>query len=524
MEGENAGQRLDAPGGGRMAAVPGRHGGGMRSAVTQERGWHVLRLASPSRLRAELQLRRAAARLRRSSLFDAAWYLATYSDVAEAGLDPVLHYLRVGAAEGREPGPKFSGRDYLAANPDVARAGLNPLLHYVVRGQAEGRGETPARRLAAGELAPLLGFRVTSAERSRVTLVTDSLGPRSLFGGVATALLFATQMAARLGTSLRIVTETEAADAEAAGQVLRMLGVAPPKDIAFVFADRTRPERREIDVRSGDRFVSTAWWNTWNLLHATAPRNVIHVLQDDERMFYPHGDVHLMCTEVLATPGLRFAVNTRLLHEHFAAEGFDNVVRDGAWFEPAFPLSCYRWEDRADDGRQHFCFYARPSHPRNLYQRGLEAVSAAIERRILDPERWTFTFIGSGLADIELPRGVRPRVLQRLPWPDYAATLRGIDLGLGLMYTPHPSYPPLDLAASGAVAITNRFGAKRSLSQYSANILCVGSGLDALLEGIAQGAQLAADLPTRRRNYMQSGLVRDWTAAFGPALDRLLAA
>lgn len=39
--------------------------------------------------------------------FDAAWYLSTYPDVGEAGLDPLTHYIAFGAAEGRLPSPAF---------------------------------------------------------------------------------------------------------------------------------------------------------------------------------------------------------------------------------------------------------------------------------------------------------------------------------------------------------------------------------------------------------------------------------
>ena len=496
------------------------------------RRWRALLTDGPRRLRSELALRRAAALLRRSARFDAAWYRATYPDVANAGLDPVRHYLRAGAAEGRDPGPRFSSGDYLARNSDVARTGINPLLHYLRNGRAEGRAIEPTSpAYPATDLAPLHGFRTPQRDAPRVTLLTDSLAPGSLFGGVGTALLFVTLLAQRTGAELRIVTETQPPDVEAAARLLRLHGVAPPMEMQVDFAERHRPERRDIEVRDADLFVSTAWWNTWNLLHAVAPRQVIHLLQDDERMFYPHGDLHLLSNEVLATPGLRFAVNTRLLHEHLTTNGLGHVARDGAWFEPAFPRDCYHWQERGQergqeraDAPRRFVFYARPNHPRSLYRRGLEVVSAAIERRILDPAQWRFTFVGRDLPEIELPRGVRPQRLENLAWADYAALVRQCDLGLCLMYTPHPSYPPLDLAASGAVAVTNRFGNKQSLAAYSDNILCVDSTLDGLLEGLDAGARLAADLPTRRRNYAQSGLGRDWAAAFAPVFDKLLAA
>jgi len=78
-----------------------------------------------------------------SGLFDAAWYLAQNPDVCAAGVDPLLHYLRHGAGEGRAPGPDFDGAWYLERNPDVAAAGVNPLEHYVRHGAREQRATRP---------------------------------------------------------------------------------------------------------------------------------------------------------------------------------------------------------------------------------------------------------------------------------------------------------------------------------------------------------------------------------------------
>jgi glycosyltransferase involved in cell wall biosynthesis len=79
-----------------------------------------------------------------SKLFDRNWYLRANADVASAGMDPVEHYIKYGAAEGRDPGPFFSTRGYLAANSDVDAAGVNPLFHYLQFGRLEGRKIQPA--------------------------------------------------------------------------------------------------------------------------------------------------------------------------------------------------------------------------------------------------------------------------------------------------------------------------------------------------------------------------------------------
>lgn len=79
-----------------------------------------------------------------SDLFDREWYLSQYSDASNSNLTPEQHYLDVGAEKLYDPSPIFSTLDYLRANPDVAAAGINPLLHYLRFGKLEGRALRPA--------------------------------------------------------------------------------------------------------------------------------------------------------------------------------------------------------------------------------------------------------------------------------------------------------------------------------------------------------------------------------------------
>ena len=52
-------------------------------------------------------------------------------------MNPLEHYLSVGAVEGRSPGPGFDAAWYLKQNPDIGT--VNPLLHYLSHGASEGR-------------------------------------------------------------------------------------------------------------------------------------------------------------------------------------------------------------------------------------------------------------------------------------------------------------------------------------------------------------------------------------------------
>lgn len=111
-------------------------------------------------------------------LFDHAWYLARYADVAAAGVDAWSHFLRRGAAEGRDPNPLFDSDWYLSRYPEVARAGHNPLLHYWQHGAHAGYepnalfdGASVLRNAVAqvGATNPLLHYLRHDSKRWRDT-------------------------------------------------------------------------------------------------------------------------------------------------------------------------------------------------------------------------------------------------------------------------------------------------------------------------------------------------------------------
>ncbi|KQT51990.1 hypothetical protein ASG43_20640 [Aureimonas sp. Leaf454] len=76
--------------------------------------------------------------------FNEQFYLSTYPDVAAAVSRGIFasgqaHYNANGRFEGRNPNQFFNTSEYLGRYPDVARAGVNPLDHFLRSGAAEGR-------------------------------------------------------------------------------------------------------------------------------------------------------------------------------------------------------------------------------------------------------------------------------------------------------------------------------------------------------------------------------------------------
>lgn len=77
--------------------------------------------------------------IRNSGLFDEAFYLESYPEVAKQGNDPIEHYCSQGWKDLKNPSLKFDTAFYLEQNPDIRKAGMNPLLHYIKSGIKEWR-------------------------------------------------------------------------------------------------------------------------------------------------------------------------------------------------------------------------------------------------------------------------------------------------------------------------------------------------------------------------------------------------
>jgi predicted HAD superfamily hydrolase len=84
--------------------------------------------------------------IQRSGLFDRAYYLHHYPDVRIADIDALMHFIKMGWKEYRNPSEAFNTRYYLAQNSDVENANINPLVHYIKHGQKEGRSTFEKRK------------------------------------------------------------------------------------------------------------------------------------------------------------------------------------------------------------------------------------------------------------------------------------------------------------------------------------------------------------------------------------------
>ncbi len=479
--------------------------------------------------------------------FDIKSYLELHSDVRAAKLDAVEHYLSYGIKEGRA-----YKRDHYPVDIKVRKSSTPNSEKFTAKVHTEDHSRTPASirghtkpsgslsevRTIEGvskktritallnsrfELAtPLRTFAVeNSAGVARITMVTDSIARSSLLGGVGTALIFCTMLANRMGASLRIATRTEPPTAGDIESFLALCRVHIDNGVQFSFAP-IKGELYELDVFENDLFVTTSWWSTAATLNAVTPTSIFYLLQEDERMFYPFGDDRHRCDAIMSNREIQFIVNTELLFNHLIDTGLDSIGTHGVWFEPAFPKWIYHKRSDGKDSKRKLFFYARPDNPRNLFYLGIEVIDQAIQSGALDLANWDVYLIGKNIPALEFTNGYQPIYSEGLTWQDYAALIGTIDLGLSLMSTPHPSYPPLDLVASGALVVTNRFLNKQDLSNYSPNVICADLDLHSLTAALSSAIALTDDQTDDNPVGIDHSLNTDWHKSFDSIINDLL--
>lgn len=447
------------------------------------------------------------------------WYRETYGlrPLIVRGVEVLLRVKPFHQAASRAA----LGGGYTSTHSRVADGGAVGVSAHDRNENARSVSEIVAARFFQNQ--PLQVFSAPGPQR-RLNLVTDSVSKGSLFGGVGTAILLAVELAKAEGAELRVVTRTEAADENGFAQVLKCNGVTFQGNIEFSYIPFNGSD--QLDICDGDRFLTTSWWTTESVLGSIEPDRVDYLLQEDERMFYPLGDDWVRCQEVLNRKDIRFAVNTKLLFDHLVNNGLSHLQESGTWFEPAF----FHREDGAlidtansipDDAlpqKRRLFFYARPNNVRNLYFRGLEALKAAVSQGVIDQEKWEIVFVGKDSERVSIA-DVPVTLLPTMGWKGYREFIHTVDLALCLMCTPHPSYPPLDIAAIGGVVVTNKFASKRNLDAYSKNILLAELEVQNLVDCLKEAIFLVEDNERRMRNMAENRMNTSWPTALASVVN-----
>ena len=383
----------------------------------------------------------------------------------------------------------------------------------------------PEVRAVAEKIAPLrLAVRDDAPRRVNVLIPTIDL--EHFFGGYIAKLNLARRLAER-GLRVRVVTVDPTLPLPRSWQpaLESYSGLAGLLDVVELAFGR---ESLGLEVNRADAFVATTWW-TAHIAHAALDSldadRFLYLIQEYEPFTFPMGSHEALARESYALPHAAL-FSTELLRDYFRAHrlgvfaspgGESAVFRNAitAIDPPGAPLLAQRETRR-------LLFYARPEPhaARNMFELGALALARAFAHEAFDG-RWSLRGIGttgSG-GSLDLGGGAVVELLPRAAQRDYAALLRDHDVGLALMYTPHPSLVPIEMASAGMLTVTNTFENKTAaaMAAISPNLIAAEPSVESIAEALRTAAATAGDVDRRVRGSAV-GWPRDWDEAFDDEL------
>jgi hypothetical protein len=420
---------------------------------------------------------------------------------AHPGVRPLTRTLRRGAilhlARRAMRAPALRG----ARSARIAWRGLR-LLWFIARnprrmlgGIARSAGvvDRPLRTVSPTPDDPqerAIRARVTSDGRT-IDLLIPGVSPSGVFGGVGTAVALGVALA-EAGESVRLVMTDYGQsidDATVRALILRHLDTDPDV-LARIAIARVIHDDVELELGVDDVLVATAWWTAHRAAATVRAhpelrrRSIVYLVQDDETLFYEASERRLRAEASYALDAIH-VVNSTPLAEHLRAT-YGLPVPDELVLAPriAVPRTLPLRGD--GDGPLRVVVYGRPSVGRNLFPTALRGIAMWEAERRRSGDRRPVEVISVGE-----PEQFRYRIGERLvtapgvlSWDAYLELLGTAHLGVSLMASPHPSYPPLEMAASGLVVVTNRWGPK-DLARVSPRIVSCEPDATSVAQGLA---------------------------------------
>jgi len=198
-----------------------------------------------------------------------------------------------------------------------------------------------------------------------------------------------------------------------------------------------------------DASVCTLWTTAYYSLKFNRVKKKFYFIQDYEPLFYPAGSTYAQ-TEATYRFGFYGIANTLGLKKVYESEYGGRAVS----LDPSVDMSIFYPNSQRQYKKKQYTvfFYARPGHPRNGFELGIEAL-----KRLKYRMGKRVRIVTAG-ADYNISAYGLDGILEnlgRLKVEETGELYRNCDAGLVMMYTRHPSYLPYELMACGCCVVSN---------------------------------------------------------------------
>jgi len=355
-----------------------------------------------------------------------------------------------------------------------------------------------------------LQTEITRKKSNSIVFFIPSLDSSVIFGGIATAV----RIACALGEKVNVrICVTDQEDAPIPEELILQLIKSLHLDEQSLRMILAKIEYGKVSFSKYDIFFTTAWWTTEMASQAAKTLKgskipIFYLVQDFEPLFYPASNQY---AEALNTYKIAdyLVVNSKSLADYIA-DTLEVSVRPKLIFEPQFLRTDLpvRHLSTKRIGPMKIVIYGRPNTPRNLFQLLVNSLELALPQ---SPESsFEIVSVGEKHDDVLLSSGHVIRSLGKLSVSEYLELISKADIGVSLMMSPHPSYPPLEMASAGMQVVTNDyFGYKESLGNTYGNLHVVDASVEEIGAKIVQLVSGASKNPSSRKSTNDLGYSMD---------------
>lgn len=349
--------------------------------------------------------------------------------------------------------------------------------------------------VSVGEITPL-NPRRSDQHQKRLNLLIPSINKEDFFGGISTALRFFDKLSGFGSIKRRMITLDADPDPGSITKFNAYTLVQSDMDHPLDMELIGMKERwdKTIPVGKNDYFISTAWWTAllaqkiikWQKKEYCQPaRKLVYLIQDYEPGFYPWSGRYALADSTYSSDSPQIAVfNSSLLYEFFKKNEY--AFENEYVFEPTLnqTLQAGLNQRRTEGKKKQILIYGRPGVARNAFPIIVEALRQWVSIQP-DASDWSLISAGEKHQDIVLGNDMILSSVGKLSLQDYITVLNESAIGISLMVSPHPSYPPLEMAMYGLGVISNIY-ANKNLSLWHENISSIQLTVDNLITSLME--------------------------------------
>lgn len=313
----------------------------------------------------------------------------------------------------------------------------------------------------------------SKAKSRRLNLLIPNIERGLMYGGQKTALNFFTELLKHFDGDARLLVDCHYSSA----QLNQICSQYPDWDITPLGSQSDSPRQitcidggnrdKVLPIREHDYFVYTHWRAAYAFAGYTAFQQQsfarstphIHLIQDFEPGFNAWSTDYMLADSVYHQQRTIAVFNSVELRDWFNLLGYQ--FESSYVFSPKLdPQIAAHINDSTGKRENLLIFYGRPNVPRNCFTLILHALNLLLAQHPEVEREWTILSIGSDIGSVKLVNGQRLKTTGKMTLDEYAALMHRARIGVSLMCSPHPSYPPLEMAAFGIRTITNSFVTK----------------------------------------------------------------